>query len=534
VSVTNDLNIYPKLAAQFHPTKNGNLTPADFVAGTNMKVWWKCPKGPDHEWEATGANRVNGRGCPACRGYQVSVTNSLANYPDIAAQFHPTKNGDLTPSDVVAGTDKKLWWKCPMGPDHEWQASGASRVNGHGCPACGGQMVSVTNSLANYPDLAAQFHPTKNGNLTPADFVAGTNKRLWWKCPAAPDHEWEAAGSTRLAGHGCPACAGQKVSVTTDLNRIPELAAQFHPTKNGNLTPADVVAGTMTKLWWKCPKGPDHEWLASGRERVSRRGCPFCAGLRVSVTNSLASYPDLAAQFHPTKNGDLTPADLVAGTAKRIWWKCPIGPDHEWQATGNTRMSGKGCPYCAGLRVSVTNSLANYPDIAAQFHPTKNGDLTPADVVAGTNKKLWWKCPNGPHHEWLAPGSQRLAEHGCPSCATYGFDPSKQAWMYLMEQSTWGLLQIGITNDLTVRTGTHERSGWDRLDQRGPMDGNLARAWEVSILRMLHKRCVAADGGTDGGKFSGYTESWHRGALPVKTLRDLMDLVEESEAEASP
>ena len=39
------------------------------------------------------------------------------------------------------------------------------------------------------------------------------------------------------------------------------------------------------------------------------------------------------------------------------------------------------------------NSLAEtYSDIAKQWHPTKNGELTPFDVTPGTKKKVWWKC----------------------------------------------------------------------------------------------------------------------------------------------
>ena len=37
-----------------------------------------------------------------------------------------------------------------------------------------------------------------------------------------------------------------------------------------------------------------------------------------------------------------------------------------------------------------------HPEIAAQWHPTMNGDLTPDDVVAGSHKKASWKCPEGP------------------------------------------------------------------------------------------------------------------------------------------
>ena len=43
---------HPEVAKQWHPTKNGDLSPKDFTHGTHKKVWWKCDKGDDHEWIA--------------------------------------------------------------------------------------------------------------------------------------------------------------------------------------------------------------------------------------------------------------------------------------------------------------------------------------------------------------------------------------------------------------------------------------------------------------------------------------------------
>ena len=137
---------FPNLVKQWHPTKNEGLTPDQVPAGSNKKVWWKCSKGPDHEWEATVYDRTNGTGCPCCAGKKVSKTNSLAAlHPDIATELHPTKNKDLTSDQIIAGSNKKVWWICLKGPDHVWEAVVNSRTNGgNGCPCCTGQQVSVT------------------------------------------------------------------------------------------------------------------------------------------------------------------------------------------------------------------------------------------------------------------------------------------------------------------------------------------------------------------------------------------------------
>ena len=52
--------VNPELAKQWHPTKNGDLTPFFFSQGSEKKVWWKCDKGVDHEWESSINNRSKG------------------------------------------------------------------------------------------------------------------------------------------------------------------------------------------------------------------------------------------------------------------------------------------------------------------------------------------------------------------------------------------------------------------------------------------------------------------------------------------
>ena len=343
-------------------------------------------------------------------------------HPQLATQWHPTKNGQLTPEQVVAGSNKKVWWICSKGSDHEWEAVIASRARlGRKCPCCAGQQPSVTNSLASlYPEIAQQWHSTKNGNITPDQVIARSGKKAWWKCPNDPDHEWETRISHRINGSGCPVCYGRKPSNNNSLAILhPEVTNQWHPTRNGTLTPDQVLPGSNKTVWWQCSKAPAHEWEEVIYRRVSRKKCPFCGGKKPSDTNSLAShYPEIAKQWHPTKNGTLTPDQVLPNSNKTVWWKCSEAPDHEWEAIIANRVKGRGCPCCAGKKPSVTNSLSSrYPEIAQQWHPTKNGTLTPDQVVAGSHDKAWWLCSIDISHEWEAVIKSRVKlGAGCPAC----------------------------------------------------------------------------------------------------------------------
>lgn len=50
------------------------------------------------------------------------MTNNLNTVlPELSREWHSTKNGELTPSDVTKGMSKIVWWQCDNG--HEWQES---------------------------------------------------------------------------------------------------------------------------------------------------------------------------------------------------------------------------------------------------------------------------------------------------------------------------------------------------------------------------------------------------------------------------
>ena len=124
------LAVYPEIAKQWHPTKNLSRNPEDYLPGSHVSVWWQCSKG--HEWKAMIKSRVEGNGCPICANKVVIPgENDLASCdPLLAAQWHPTKNGNLTPQEVPCGTIRRVWWRCERG--HEWQAGIDSRVSGKG------------------------------------------------------------------------------------------------------------------------------------------------------------------------------------------------------------------------------------------------------------------------------------------------------------------------------------------------------------------------------------------------------------------
>lgn len=121
--------------------ERNNVSPNDLTPNTRAEMWWHCDKG--HEWKARVFSRTgeHGTGCPYCTGRKSLVGfNDLASQrPELAEEWYQPLNGDLKPTDVTLGSNRKVWWQC--GEGHVWQAVIYSRTRkkGAGCPVCAGK-----------------------------------------------------------------------------------------------------------------------------------------------------------------------------------------------------------------------------------------------------------------------------------------------------------------------------------------------------------------------------------------------------------
>ena len=533
-----------KLKIEWNHEKNINLDINKITLGSNKKAWWKCSKG--HEWEAPIYSRSK-NGCPYCSGQRIlKGYNDLATInPDLAREWNYEKNGDLKPSMISPGNNKKVWWKCSKG--HEWKASVNHRNDGSGCPVCSNRKIlKGYNDLTTInPDLAREWNYEKNLDLKPDDVTANSNKKVWWKC--SKGHEWKIDICSRNNGNSCPICANRIVlKGYNDLETInPNITKEWNYEKNGDLKPNLVLAGTNKKVWWKCFKG--HEWKTAIVSRINGSGCPICAkelqtsfpeqaiyfyikklfpdaingdrhlGIELDIyipskkiaieydgifwhkdkkrderknnickknnivlfrvredqkcewsedeylkiincngsdesieksikiiinllgenlnvdLNKDRSYiymsfingqkeqsllninPKIATEWNYEKNGSLKPDMVTSNSSKKVWWRCSKG--HEWQALVSGRNNGAGCPYCAGQKIlkGYNDLVTINPELAKEWNYEKNMDLKPDMVTSGSIQKVWWKCKKG--HEWQATVSNRkYGKTGCPIC----------------------------------------------------------------------------------------------------------------------
>ena len=146
-----------------------------------------------------------------------------------------------------------------------------------------------------------------------------------------------------------------------------QLMSEWDIDKNLSLgfSPSSISFGSGIKVWWICPKG--HSYQTTVNKKVSRNaGCPICSGHKtVAGINDFATYyPQIAKEWHPTKNGDLKPSDLSRKNGRKVWWICQYG--HEWQATPKDRANDNtGCPICKSRRST------SFPEQAIKYYVKK-------------------------------------------------------------------------------------------------------------------------------------------------------------------
>jgi hypothetical protein len=216
---------------------------------------------------------------------------------------------------------------------------------------------------------------------------------------------------------------------------------------------------------------------------------------------------DLATLFPSVANEACgwDPFAVLSAVKDKKEWQCSNG--HRWMATVNHRTSsGTQCPYCSGRKAmeGVNDLKTMFPSLAQQAY-----NWNPSNYLPQSNQKKQWICEN--KHIWQAAIYMRTFRHtGCPLCNTGGFNPSQDAWMYLVE--TPDKLKIGITNKPKSRLRTHRQHGWQLMEIAGPMPGSY-----VAHIETIIKRWIKAS----GLRLDGTHENWTKDACDVSSLREI-------------
>jgi hypothetical protein len=420
-SESNLFQLHPQLSAEWHPTKNEDLTPYDVKAKSSKVVWWICNR--KHEWKARISSRtLQESSCPYC--FSSTSKLELRIYSELKYLFE-----EVTHRKKVMGYECDIYLQqCNLGIEldsfyyHKGERKYAFdknknkmlkqrgltvvRLREKGLKKLSSYDINFTQGKDVYTIICELLRKIES-LIKPPTIIKSKIKRylrgnklkndkfyreLLFMLPSPPPEN-------SLA------------------QKYPELIKEWDLSKNRSLFPEHVTPGSEMKVWWTC-KTCAQSWIATVNSRVRGNGCPYCSGKKASEDNCLQTKnPALANEWHTTQNGNLSPKDVTPNSGKKVWWICKK-KGHEWPAVISSRNKGTGCPYCSGRYATKENNLQKVnPKLAKEWHPTKNGHLTPKDILPNSGKKAWWICKKK-GHEWEAIVSNRNRRgDGCPYCS---------------------------------------------------------------------------------------------------------------------
>lgn len=538
------------------------LDPYVLGSKSNKKAWWRCPD-YGHSYETVIQSKTLGYGCPYCKNKKV-----LPGFNDVATTHKHLlgewdhEHNTVRPDQITYGSQIKIAWVC-ADCGNRYNMTVSDRLRGRRCPACAKKdhvnpktIVAPGNSLKDvFPEIAAEWHPYKNGDSVPEDYRPHSNKKVWWMCSFG--HEWESTINNRTGTYrrGCPHCSARL------RTSFPEKAIFYYVSKlfDDAISCATVELGDETvsfDVWiesihtaieydgghWHTDKKREDRknrlCLDNGIKmiRVSEPGCvkynDIISVVRIErgddrsfktlddaissvfdalgrsgsvsvdsdrdeceirslinssiVENSFGkNCPDAASEWHPTKNGSITPYTVSHHSGFKAWFVCEN--NHEYRMSVANRAKGCGCLTCAMKKCGMEKmmpdagkSLADmFPESLAAWHPTNNGDMTPWDVTPCSNKKFWWSCVECGDDYVAAPMKKTRYGGGflCASCAR------KAAGMRRRERVGLEFLKTANLNNEDVEViGQYVRSK-TKISCRCKVCGYVWDAWPDNIKK---------------------------------------------------
>ncbi|EFV14354.2 hypothetical protein HMPREF9336_00804 [Segniliparus rugosus ATCC BAA-974] len=243
-----------------------------------------------------------------------------------------------------------------------------------------------------------------------------------WLCPKC-GAQFEAKVREMTQWLSCPECSARRSAQwheeyerwkITPVSAVPELAAAWADDSDPRQV---MVAGGWELRRFRCPAG-HHPRI--GPLTFLKSGCPHCRGAESSKDKDYLAdvLPEIASQWHPTRNGKHTPQNVVWSSKRSVWWLADCC-GHEWQepVVSRNKYQRLRCPNCR----TILDSLAwQDPGLAAEWSPTNPVTAWQIRPNASTQYTPEWICATNPEHVWQAPLSGRTRGSECPECREAG------------------------------------------------------------------------------------------------------------------
>lgn len=301
-------------------------------------------------------------------------------------------------------------------------------------------------------------------NLIPLEPYVNKNQKRRCKCLTCGRESLVRYAHVRDGGK-CAYCSGKKV----DLEVVDELFQE------NDLVPLEPYTKNTKPRKCRCTRcgnevSPSYSSLQKGNG-----GCAICAGRRVDLTEVEKGF---------SINGLLPLEPYVGSDTPRlcvcVFCKNQVSPS--WSSV----KAGKSCGYCAGIRVSES-------DVESAFF---GASLTPLEPYTTAKSKRKCTCNVCGNITFVRYANLKSGQGGCSTCASYGFDRSAPALVYLMHHEEFSSLKIGVTSTSSRynRVNTHIKFGWTLImaweapsgRQAEDLEGQVLNFWRKELSQPIH------------------------------------------------
>jgi hypothetical protein len=155
-----------------------------------------------------------------------------------------------------------------------------------------------------------------------------------------------------------------------------------------NLLVAEAIpCDGSTLVDWCCEYG--HTWRRTVVNQLKIRTCPVCSKRLPSAQYSLfALHPELELEWDADANEGIDKTLVMPNTNKKFGWICEKG--HKYQCTAADRHRNKGCPYCAGKKVALEESIATtHRAIVEKYWDYTKNTYLPTELPSTSKRKIW-------------------------------------------------------------------------------------------------------------------------------------------------
>lgn len=152
------------------------------------------------------------------------------------------------------------------------------------------------------------------------EYGSNGREKILFKCTIC-GNEWLDSPLDILSGKKCPICT--KIQIVSKRRKTNEqFLKDFAKKGDPNIEILEEYRNNINHIKVRCKINPLHEWMASPKELLRHRGCPYCKNRRIASNkeNSVGkTHPELLKYFVDSKDA----FENTIGSRKKFYFKCP-------------------------------------------------------------------------------------------------------------------------------------------------------------------------------------------------------------------